>query len=208
MQIKEWPTEFELGIAPIDDDHRMLFRTIQQLGRNIEDQRDSNIIAATIASLILYVDEHFEREERFLLRAGYPDFDAHKQIHDEFRDAILSLRDFHQTYPDDVDADKIVSFLEVWLLDHIAKVDKAYEPYLTGEKQGDPKIRQRMKYEEKTTKTVQLSCPADKEDYVKHFISLISEGSREGILIEVAVESVTIKQLARRESKAKKLFGR
>ncbi|WP_135081230.1 hemerythrin family protein [Terasakiella sp. SH-1] len=208
MQLKEWPAEFDLGIGPIDDDHQMLFRTIQQLGQNIAENRDPNIIAATIMSLSLYVDEHFEREERFLLRAGYPEYDAHKTAHDEFRDSIMSLRHYHQEHSDDVDADKIVAFLEKWLLDHIAKVDRAYEPYLTGATEGDPKIRQRLKYEERSKAMVQITCPADKEQYVRHFVDLISDGSHEGVMIEAAVESVTIKQMARREAKAKRLFGR
>jgi len=168
MQFKEWSGEFELGISVIDEDHQTLFRAIRQLGEQIAQKKNSGVIEATINSLTLYIEEHFEREERFMMRAGYPDYDAHKKQHDDFRDSVVSLKNFHAEHPEEVDAQKIVTFLEEWLLSHIAKVDRAYEPYLTGEKQGNAEIRQRAK-DESSNVMVNITCPADKEDHVRHF---------------------------------------
>ena len=207
METKEWSDEFKLGIEVIDEDHQMLFRTIGQLGKQISENRNAGVIEATIKSLGLYVEEHFDREERFMLRAGYPDFDAHKKQHDDFRDSIISLRDFHARCPQDVDAVKIVNFLENWLLTHIAKVDCAYSPYLLGQKKGDPAVMQRQG-RRASKATVNIVCPADKEEQVRHFISLLSDVSEEGKLIEAAVEKITDTQSKRREIKAQKLFGR
>ncbi len=207
MKYKEWSDEFELGIGVIDEDHQMLFRTIRQLGEQITENRNTGVIEATIKSLGLYIEEHFDREERFMLRAGYPNFDAHKKEHDDFRDSVISLHNFHARCPQDVDAEKIVTFLEGWLLNHIAKVDRAYAPYLLGKKEGDPAIMQRR--QQTAAKTmINISCPADKEEHVRHFISLISDASEEGQLVEAAVEKITETQVKRREAKAKSLFGR
>ena len=93
MKFRNWSADFEIGISAIDTDHQMLFNTIKQLGEHISEAQNPERISATINSLLLYVDEHFEREERFLRRAGYPGFAAHKMEHDRFRDSIFSLHE-------------------------------------------------------------------------------------------------------------------
>ena len=207
MKYKDWSSDFEIGIGAIDDDHKNLFDLIRQLGDQISQGRGPGRISATINALMLYVDEHFEREERFMLRAGYPDFDAHKKQHNMFRDSVVALQSFHTENPEDVDAQKIVLFLEEWLLHHILEIDVQYKPYLTGEKAGNPDLLAKAKDTVKTH-NVQISCPADQENYVKHFMTLISEGSEEGVLVKAAVEKITNVQKTRRKTKAKQLFGK
>ncbi len=207
MKFKEWSQEFEIGIGAIDQDHQTLFNSVRQLGEHIHEDRGEGRIKATINALLLYVDEHFEREERFMIRAGYPDFVAHKKEHDAFRDAIMSLRDFHERSPNEIDAQKIVTFLENWLLNHILKIDTQYAPYLNGKKQGDPLITKTFQANT-SSQMVQIACPVDKEDHVRHFIKLITEASEEGVLVDEAVEKITKIQLVRREKKAKELFGK
>lgn len=207
MKFKDWSTEFETGIASIDSDHQTLFNAIRTLGTRIEKGHGKEQIDATIESLLLYVDEHFQREERFLRQAGYPDFFSHKATHDKFRDTIFSLRDFHNHFPADVDGQKIVSFLENWLLNHILKTDKAYVPYLNGEKSGDDALKTQLANLQ-PSKKVKLDCPADIVPQVEHFMSLLTEGSQEGKLLEAAVEKVTQTQSKRRDAQAKKLFGK
>ncbi len=207
MNFKEWSADFEIGIGSIDGDHRNLFDTIQQLGKQIDSDGEAERIAATISSLILYVNEHFEREELFLRRAGYPDYEAHKQVHDEFRDTVLSLQKFHLEKPDRVDPVKIVSFLENWLLNHILKTDKQYAPYLIGDKKGNPEIKESAP-KAAVNKTFEITCPEDKIEHVRHFIDLISHGSEEGALVDAAVEKITEVQKARRDKKALELFGK
>lgn len=207
MEFKEWSQEFEIGIGAIDSDHQTLFNTIRQLGEHIHQDRGEGRIKATIHALQLYVDEHFEREERFMIRAGYPDYVAHRKEHDSFRDAIVSLKDFHEQSPTGIDAQKIVSFLEDWLLHHILQIDVQYKPYLLGEKEGDPTITQRYQANA-AAQMVQISCPADQEQHVRHFIRLITEGSEEGMLVDQAVEKISRMQKSRREKKASELFGK
>jgi len=207
MKFQNWSADFEIGIGAIDTDHRMLFDTIKQLGEYIAKAQGAERIRATINSLLLYVNEHFEREERFLRRAGYPDFIAHKMEHDHFRDSIFSLHEYHSQNPDAIDAQKVVTFLEGWLLNHILKVDKAFAPYLLGEEKGDPNLQKSL-MDNQPGQIVQISCPSDKKKHVEHFIKLITEGNEEGALIDDAVEKITALQKARREKKAKKYFGR
>jgi hemerythrin len=207
MKYKEWSSDFEIGIGAIDQDHQTLFANIKQLGEHISQDRGPGRIEATINALSLYVDEHFKREERFMITAGYPDYEAHKKEHESFQDAVFSLRDFFKQHPDDIDAQKIINFLEDWLLHHILQVDKQYQPYLLGKKQGDPAITKKFQNGE-MQKTIQLSCPANLERHVSHFISLISESSEEGKLIDQAVEKIANIRRIRREQKAKALFGK
>jgi hemerythrin len=206
MPIENWSADYEIGIHAIDVDHKTLFDTIALLGQHISDNAGSERIKATIHALLLYVDEHFEREERFLCGVGYPEFNAHKMEHDRFRESVFSLRDFQIEHPELIDAKKVISFLEDWLIHHILQVDKDYAPYLLGEKKGNPDLQKEFRGQQNDLK-IQITCPTDKKSHVEHFIKLISESSEEGALIEAAVEKITALQKKRRSNDAKKLFG-
>lgn len=206
MNYTQWSSDFETGFSAIDKDHRGLFETIQKLGQDIQAQKGQKDIRATIDSLLLYVAEHFEREERFMLRAGYPDFLNHKKAHDAFTDTVYSLRDFHNATPEAIDAQKIVSFLENWLIDHILKIDKQYEDYLSGKKIGDPDIQYKV-HDQVVTENFTLNCTKEQFDLVTQFMSLLQTDSTESDIVRTAVAKVSDTQGKRRMQQAQKLFG-
>jgi len=206
MSSTQWSSEYETGFSAIDKDHRGLFDTIQKLGRDIDAQKEEKDISATLESLLLYVSEHFEREERFMLRAGFPYFIAHKKAHDRFTDTIYALRDFHTNAPHDVHAGKIVSFLESWLINHILKVDKQYEDYLNGQKAGDPDLENKI-HDHVALEAFTVNCTKDQFDLVSQFISLLQTDSSESEIVKTAVSKVSETQKSRRMEHAKRIFG-
>jgi hemerythrin len=57
---------------------------------------------------------------------GFPNFEAHKALHDEMRRKTLALRQ-HLTL---VTAHDVLVFLKNWWLDHIQGEDQLYSSYM------------------------------------------------------------------------------
>ena len=90
-----------------------------------------------IGTLGAYIAEHFDREERFMRRAGYPGFAEHKRRHDELTAQVRALDTLYEREPDSVDPEKLLAFLKDWLVKHIMGDDQAFVPYLKPEEQSD-----------------------------------------------------------------------
>ncbi|MDX1764429.1 MAG: bacteriohemerythrin, partial [bacterium] len=75
-----------------------------------------------------YTRYHFTTEEGVMQRAGYPDFPAHKQIHDKF---YIHIKDMCS----DIEEGKLVlttnimKTLKNWLQSHILTEDKKFSDF-------------------------------------------------------------------------------
>jgi hemerythrin len=137
-----WDQKYATGIRAIDNDHKFLFTLANELhasleehGRNSIEDIDSNPheIGLALANLQHYAEEHFAREERFLLDGLYPDTMAHIAKHRNFKNTVLALRKIHREHPSQIDPQKLSDYLADWLTGHILKADRDFVPYLTGE---------------------------------------------------------------------------
>ena len=131
-----WDEKLATGIRVLDEDNKGLFETVARLERQNLERQGEEHIAATISSLILHTVEHFEREERFLWKAGYPKFQAHKALHDRFREMVMALQELYLADPERIDLIRVVKFLSEWLTEHISQADADFVPYVRGEKPG------------------------------------------------------------------------
>ncbi|MGL5270393.1 MAG: bacteriohemerythrin [Selenomonadaceae bacterium] len=123
----QWKDEYCTGIAPIDEQHKELFRIanrIYDLLKNdlIPDKYDS--IVAIISELQNYTRYHFKTEEDYMQQINYRRFLSQKAAHNEFlakMDAIdLEKIDNSQNQY----LIEILDFVLDWLAGHIVKADK------------------------------------------------------------------------------------
>lgn len=123
----QWKDEYCTGIAPIDEQHKELFRIanrIYDLLKNdlIPDKYDS--IVAIISELQNYTRYHFKTEEDYMQQINYRRFLSQKAAHNEFlakMDAIdLGKIDNSQNQY----LIEILDFVLDWLAGHIVKADK------------------------------------------------------------------------------------
>lgn len=123
----QWKDDYCTGIAPIDEQHKELFRIanrIYDLLKNdlIPDKYDS--IIAIISELQNYTRYHFKTEEDYMQRINYRRFLSQKAAHNEFlakMDAIdLGKIDNSQNQY----LIEILDFVLDWLAGHIVKADK------------------------------------------------------------------------------------
>jgi len=120
-----WSSEFEVGVEMIDHQHRELIDRINKLLAAIREGRGREETFGLVRFLQEYVVEHFSAEERFMRRYHYPDYPAHKEMHDAFIEELNSLVAILEK--EGIDSDMVVVVNQKvinWVVAHIFLVDK------------------------------------------------------------------------------------
>jgi hemerythrin len=130
MAVK-WRTSLETGIAEIDDQHKQLFERINKLFESCNQCKGKEEVANVIKFLEDYVVTHFSAEERLQKKYGYPDFEAHKKMHEGFIESFLKLKEQIKTEGATTHSVILVNRIVVdWLINHIGNTDKALGVFL------------------------------------------------------------------------------
>ena len=128
----EWTTDLAVDEGKIDEQHRELFKRIGKLVSAIKSKTCKYEIGPTTAFLEEYIIVHFHDEEEMMRKAGYPDFDAHKAIHEnfisDFNELKKNLEGESSNYTKSVYTNQIVVD---WILEHIQAVDKSFGRFLS-----------------------------------------------------------------------------
>jgi hemerythrin len=182
-----WSDEYSLGIHAIDSDHKTLFDIVNTLHEGLaRGVTNSNELGIAITGLARYVDEHFEREEKFMDDYCYPEAEAHKAEHRNFMRLVYAARKVHTATPQKLDPHKLLDFLRDWLTGHVLGSDKKIAPYLKGEIITDNLIKKRT-HETNTAssrqvepkqdlKTVMLEVPSRHEDVLRRVALMLRRG--------------------------------
>jgi len=136
MDYLPWSDDYRVGVAVIDDDHRMLFRLVNRLHARLQAGAGEDAVGEVLEGLADYVETHFAREERYMEECGYPDVVAHATKHRDLARTVRSLRTLYEDDPAGFPEGEILAFLKDWLTGHILKSDMDYVPYITGDKKG------------------------------------------------------------------------
>lgn len=129
MELFEWNDSFSVGDALMDAHHRIFFRMLKRF-RTLVGKGDHSVTKESIAFLIEYIDMHLGAEERLMLKANYPEFSSHKEIHDAFTQQLLYIEEAFNKDPTSVAAYSILQTMQDWLINHIMRSDKLYMPYI------------------------------------------------------------------------------
>jgi len=140
VMLVEWSDSMSVGNEHIDEQHRILIDTINQLA-SAETQNDRTIVAMIIDELVNYTVFHFEYEEQLLEAAGFPDIKRHRLIHRGFEKWVKELREEFTYHRRGQLGQRILGFLRDWLRDHILGEDQSYRPYIDGLETSSPEAR-------------------------------------------------------------------
>lgn len=194
----QWSPQYSAGVRAIDDDHRELFSLVDMLDRRAK-RGDREPIRVAIDSLLTYVHRHFEREERFMAMAGYPELDSHVREHRKFTGLVEELAVLFKEAPDRIDAVKVTKVAHDWLVTHILKSDMAYVPYVTGQTEG-------VRDDGDDRRTLELSLSAEDSDLVRRFLTIVGEGGEKADVLRDAVDRIFDSQGRERRRQAEALF--
>lgn len=125
-----WDDGMSVGIDSLDNDHKQLIDALSQLMSAKNDNCAWSIIEPIFQQLEHYCLTHFAREEALLAKINYQQFDAHKKSHQSFIKKIPQLKKqwYEETTEPEVVKEKIILFLQQWLLKHILEEDLDYVP--------------------------------------------------------------------------------
>lgn len=131
MSFIEWTEAMSVKAPVLDGHHRMIIDCLNQLHPLLETTGAGADIQAVMAKLEDFVLVHFAEEEREMKQAGYPDWRAHKDLHDRMYDVVFSLKsDIERGKV--LDARHLFDLLHDWLVTHILGEDQKYVPFVAG----------------------------------------------------------------------------
>jgi len=125
MPLVVWSDKLSVGVKAIDEQHTVLFDTINELHAAMMKGQARAIVGELLCRLLLYTRNHFTDEERMMETAKYPDLAQHKVIH---RNLTKQVEEYIARFQggDITLSNDLSVFLSDWLKKHILAVDQSY----------------------------------------------------------------------------------
>ena len=124
----EWKSQYGININGIDAQHKELFRLAEALRTAMMTGQGAAAVGKTLDRLLDYTIVHFAHEERVMQGCGYPDYPAHKALHDDLTRQVREFQtNFRAGHKITV---QVLHFLKDWLVEHIANQDARLQPYV------------------------------------------------------------------------------
>ncbi|MDR0584459.1 MAG: bacteriohemerythrin [Treponema sp.] len=86
-----WEDSLNIGIEKIDEQHRQLFVALNSLIDAIEIGKGTEELKKALDFLINYTATHFADEEKIQMQYGFPDFEIHRRVHEEFKAEVIKM---------------------------------------------------------------------------------------------------------------------
>ena len=123
----EFTNEYRTNIELIDEEHKELFRIINEVSEMITDELipdKYDEIVRLLEELKTYTKNHFNDEEEYMRSIQYEGLEAQKVAHEAFINRLDEMNldeiDAHQ----EESLHEILAFLAEWLVNHILYMDK------------------------------------------------------------------------------------
>jgi hemerythrin len=127
----EWSRDLETGNETVDGQHKMLFSYVNDLIGVIEGGDESGKIQETLAFLIHYTVQHFQDEEALQLACGFPEYEWHRWLHEDFKEKAAALaRRFTLSGSSIGLCNDLKTIVVSWLKEHIRVEDKKIGDYI------------------------------------------------------------------------------
>ena len=129
----EWTDEMSVGLAELDDDHKLLIEAVNQLDANANDATRKDAVRQCLMRLRRYAEYHFAREENVMAACAFPAIEVQKSEH---RDFVKIVREACQRFDAkpaasaEIIGQELLDFLGGWLRRRILIEDMAYRPYV------------------------------------------------------------------------------
>ena len=122
MKYLQWNEQFSVGVDSVDYEHQTLIDMLNLIFAELDDRRNVDAIKRTMADVHLEISAHFALEERIMRQAGYDEFEAHKNDHEELLDQIRTMMEAIENDPETA-MDLLSVELSDWFSVHFASFD-------------------------------------------------------------------------------------
>ncbi|GIZ52567.1 bacteriohemerythrin [Noviherbaspirillum aridicola] len=110
----EWRKGFSVSIPEVDEEHQHLFALVKAL--------DLATVEHTVEELLDYVVVHFTNEQALMEKSGYPAFEQHLKLHEEFAAHVADFLGSGDAWTEER-VQELRRFLNKWLIGHIMTHD-------------------------------------------------------------------------------------
>ena len=93
MSFLTWKSEYSVGIAAMDDEHREMIGMINGVYAQLGDAPDAETIECCLEEIYNAIAGHFALEERLMREHAYAEYEDHKEDHEDLLDQIRDLMD-------------------------------------------------------------------------------------------------------------------
>lgn len=126
----EWSDQFSVNVQRFDEQHKKWIGFINKLYKAMKEGKGAETLSSLMHDMTEYTKIHLKDEEKILKESGYPAFDEHKKIHDEFTNWILEIEQRFNSGDHNGLSLEVITKLKDWLINHINRVDKRYSDHL------------------------------------------------------------------------------
>jgi len=121
----QWKPEYSVNVTEIDDQHKKFISILDDLYQAILVGKQKEKLYEVFEKLEEYMDLHFSTEENYFDKFKYEGSDEHRAEHKKLKNKVEDIKQKAKNN-EDVISFELVDFLEDWLLDHLAALDKKY----------------------------------------------------------------------------------
>lgn len=130
-----WKETYRLGVDLIDQQHEELFRRvtdfIETLRSPVEWTEKTDKVNSTLSFMKDYVVTHFQNEEAYQKKIGYPDLKKHIKIHNEMVQYVADVaKQYEQTGYSQLLMQQFAGKLLAWLINHVTYEDQKIANYV------------------------------------------------------------------------------
>jgi len=119
-----WDDNYRTGVDEIDHDHKGLVNLINDLYEAMQDGSGGALLLPIFSALKHYTEDHFAKEERYMIECEAPDQSKHFQEHKRMAETLADLESRHR-HGEAAISLQTLTFLRDWLRNHICVVDQA-----------------------------------------------------------------------------------
>ncbi|MDR2542244.1 MAG: bacteriohemerythrin [Treponema sp.] len=127
----EWNPVLETGHEKIDEQHKQLISALNDINDAWHNGKGSDEIFKTLEFLTKYTIMHFSTEEHLQVKYEYPEYNSHKQLHEDFKKAVKGLTQklIDKGPCEDLIKEVTTTVIE-WLYNHIKSKDFHMAAYI------------------------------------------------------------------------------
>lgn len=114
-----WSSDYELGLAPMDETHREFVDLVNR----ITEAGDAGLLAG-LDELMLHTLEHFAQEDRWMRESGFPPVHCHQTEHERVLEVVRDVQR-HVAAGDLALGRNLLAELPAWFDNHAATMDAA-----------------------------------------------------------------------------------
>ncbi len=127
----QWTTDLSTGSNEIDDQHKTIFARINGMLDACKEGKGKQEMGNVVVFLEDYVMTHFRAEEKCMIQYGYPEYEAHKAQHEDFKRKFADLKKRIEAEGAGVHTVIATNQLVVrWFVHHIREVDTRLGAFL------------------------------------------------------------------------------